>query len=179
MESLDPEPVPDPIPAAEPPPVAPPPPPGRFSTGQTLLLAALVIMAIAGVALGALVLLFWMPTLASILSAPPTEQHVVSRLVYDDGRGDAISEEFDVPRGCTKIILYYEAEPNDHGVDVSWISFRVYDQAISDYSIDNSGPHDLLDSDAGSSRLTLPAGSTYYVETTSFNATWSYRINCE
>lgn len=180
MESLDPDPVPNPTAAADPP--APPPPApakaGR-SSGQLLLLAALIITALAGTALALLAFLFFISSPSRLLGAPQTEQRVVSRLVTDSGRDDDVSNEFTVPRGCTKIILHYEGEQLDNDIDVAWVGFRVYDEEIAEYGIDNSGPHDLLDSAAGSSRLTLPAGSTYYVETSAFNATWNYRINCE
>lgn len=178
MELLDP--APDPVPESAVEPLPQPPPASRFTTGQTLLLVGLVVVAIFGAALAVLVILFLASSPSRLLSGSPrTEQRVVSRLDYDSGRSDTIGHEFDVPRGCTKIILYYEGEPNDRGIDVAWVGFRIYDEEIADYSIDSSGPHDLLESDTGSSRLTLPAGSTYYVETSSFNADWSYRINCE
>jgi hypothetical protein len=169
MESLEPDPVPNPTAPAK---------AGR-SSGQLLLLAALIITALAGTALALLAFLFFISSPSRLLGAPRTEQRVVSRLVYDSGRGDTISEEFDVPQGCRKVVLNFSGDQIDHDIDVAWVGFRVYDRDIADYSIDSSGPHDLLDSGDGSSRLTLPAGSTYYVETSAFNATWNYRINCE
>lgn len=107
------------------------------------------------------------------------QARVVTRLDYGSGHGDKVGDEFDVSYGCRKIVLTFSGEQLDDDIDVAWVAFRVYDAEIADYSIDHSGPHDLLDSSEGSSRLTLPAGSTYYVETSAFNAGWYYRINCE
>lgn len=176
MELLDPDPVPDPT-AADEPPAPPPPAPVKAKTGQTLLLASLVVIAIAGVAL-ALMFSFWVFT-PTTLSEPRSEQRVVSRLDYGSGRNDTVGDEFDVPRGCTKIVLHYEGEQLDRDVDVAFVDFDIYDRDNNDYAADNSGPHRLEPTGQGSDSLRLESGNTYFVETSAFNATWSYRINCE
>lgn len=116
---------------------------------------------------------------ASLVATPRPRTQFTERIVSGSGRGDTVSEEFDVPWGCSKAILTYSGQQIDRDIDVAWVSFRVYDRQIADYSIDSSGPHDLIDSDSGSSRLTLPAGNTYYVETTAFNASWRFHIDCD
>lgn len=174
MELLDPQP--DPVPAAEPLP-PPPPAPAKAKTSQTLLLVSLVVVAIAGVAL-ALLFSLWVFT-PSPLNEPRSEQRVVSRLDYGSGRNDTIGEEFDVPRGCTKIILHFEGEQLDKDVDVAFVDFDIYDRENNDYAADNSGPHRLEPEGRGSDSMRLEPGATYFVETSAYNATWSYRINCE
>lgn len=180
MELLDPDPVPDPT-AADDPPAPPPPAPAKTSrsSGQLLLLAALIITALAGVALALLAFLFFISSPSRLLDAPQPEQRVVSRLDYGSGRNDTIGEEFDVPRGCSKVILHFEGEQLDKDVDVAFVDFDIYDRKNNDYAADNSGPHRLEPEGQGSDSLRLEPGATYFVETSAYNATWSYRINCE
>lgn len=174
MESTDPDTDPDPAPS----PVEEVKPPSSRSADISLIIVV-VLLGIAGLFFAVRgVFNLIIPDRPSALRQvePP---RVVERLIRQTGRGDRISEEFDVPTGCRKPILSFDGSAIDEDIDVAWVGFRIYDRDIADHGIDHSGPHDLLDSPQGSTRLTLPAESTYYVETTSFNAIWHFQIDCE
>lgn len=175
MESLDPDPVPDPTPVEE----VKPAPPKLSRSADISLIIAFILLGAAG--LFFLIRGVWdfvTPDRTSTLRQvePP---RVVSRLDYGSGRNDTIGEEFTVPRGCTKVILHFEGEQLDKDVDVAFVDFDIYDRENNDYAADNSGPHRLEPTGQGSDSLRLQPNVTYFVETSAYNATWSYRINCE
>lgn len=83
---------------------------------------------------------------------------------------------YPLPAGCARQTLTYEGEQIDNDVDVAFVNFRVYDTQgnPADSAI---GPADLLDASSGLGLWTLGSG-TYSIEISSFNAEWSYKLQC-
>lgn len=156
-----------------------PDPKPKSSTNYMLFLLGLVLL----ITLGAIGLAAFGPdpepsrTPFSYAAPPPAAY----RGVIDEGRGrnDRVGHDFKVPAGCTKPILSFSGRVVDKDVDVAFANFRIHDTEITDYAADSSGPHDLDPTGSGSDRLMIEAGHTYYVETSAYNANWSYTIECE
>lgn len=154
-----------------------PDPKPKSSTNYMLFLLGLVLL----ITLGAIGLAAFGPDLEPSrtpfsYAAPPAYRGVI-----DEGRGrnDRVGHDFKVPAGCKKPILSFSGRVVDKDVDVAFANFRIHDTEITDYAVDSSGPHDLDPTGSGSDRLAIEAGHTYYVETSAYNANWSYTIECE
>lgn len=100
----------------------------------------------------------------------------IETLIIGSGRGDEVSEDFDVPASCPRQVLTYNGEQIDDDVDVAFVNFRVHDMQ-GDPADSAIGPADLLDTSEGSGRWALDRG-TYSIEITSYNATWGYKLQC-
>ncbi len=98
-------------------------------------------------------------------------------LVSDSGKVDKVSRDFDVPSGCPRQKLTFEAilikEPGPGG----FVNFRIRDTE-GDPADSAIGIFDLEMTDNGSGYWSLSPGR-YYVEMEGYNADWSYKVHCQ
>lgn len=98
-------------------------------------------------------------------------------VIRETGRSDQVTDDFVISGSCANGRLEYSGSQIDSDVDSAWVNFRVYDVDISEYSLETSGPHDLIPTGSGSTRVSLDAG-TYYVEVENYNSEWEFSIVC-
>lgn len=166
----------------------PQPQPKQPSAIRNQFIAAgiIVVLALLGLVALSLIQNRAEPSVANQIARTRTaRQSVAAPQVYHgqvmdgSGRNDIVSDEFRLPAGCSKPILYFDGRAIDRDVDVAFVNFRFYDEEITDYAVDSSGPHDLVPTGEGSDRLRIEAGHTYYIEISAFNANWSYHVDCD
>lgn len=143
------------------------------STGRMLLILVGVIVVLFVAALMAYNALVADRPSRSVRTTSPT---AIKTLLLGSGQGDEVSKDFEVPVGCSRQVLSYSGQRIDNDQDVAWVNFRVRD-AQGNPADSAIGPEDLLQSEEGSGSWSLGRG-TYYVETESWNADWSYKVEC-
>lgn len=104
----------------------------------------------------------------------PAQSSTSGRLLASGrGTGDEVSADFNVPAGCSRQTLTYDAE--QAGGNDGWVNFRV--PFVDGRGGESLGPSDVATAPTGSGLWTLTPG-TYAIEVESGHARWSYELTC-